>query len=257
MKTLYKVLDTGRMSPYQKMVYELGKKYHCDDFDDDPLHDCSRGFYATDIEGLPYAWRTGQGKSIYEVQVWGEEVEFDQYKRRYENIELTRRCTKAEIFRAAKNLEGRLGCLLSEILWPINPLCITDRKIDYVSLLKQWASVRAIVGASVRASVGDSVRDSVWASVGASVGASVRASVGASVRASVWAYMSSLFPGVKKWQYFDHKPGENPFQPGIDLWRAGYVPSFDGKTWRLHAGPQAEVVYEIQALAERLRGEVE
>ena len=219
MKTLYKVLDTGRMSPYQKMVYELGKKYHCDDFDDDPLHDCSRGFYATDIEGLPYAWRTGQGKSIYEVQVWGEEVEFDQYKRRYENIELTRRCTKAEIFRAAKNLEGRLGCLLSEILWPINPLCITDRKIDYVSLLKQWASV------------------------------------GASVRASVWAYMSSLFPGVKKWQYFDHKPGENPFQPGIDLWRAGYVPSFDGKTWRLHAGPQAEVVYEIQALAERLRGE--
>jgi len=235
MKTLYKVLDTGRMSPYQKMVYELGKKYHCDDFDDDPLHDCSRGFYATDIEGLPYAWRTGQGKSIYEVQVWGEEVEFDQYKRRYENIELTRRCTKAEIFRAAKNLEGRLGCLLSEILWPINPLCITDRKIDYVSLLKQWASVRASVG------------DSVWASVWASVWDSV----GASVRDSVWAYIGSLFTNTTKWKYLEGV--ENPWGSLRNLWLGGYVPSFDGKTWRLHAGIKAEIVFEISK--EELTGE--
>jgi len=37
----------------------------------------------------------------------------------------------------------------------------------------------------------------------------------------------------------------NPFQSGIDLWKRGLVPSFDGiDTWRLHAGKDARVVYE-------------
>jgi hypothetical protein len=99
-----------------------------------------------------------------------------------------------------------------------------------------WASVRASVGASVRASVGDSVWDSVWASV--------RASVGASVRASVWAYISDFFT-IANWKYVTHEPDKNPFQPCIDLWMLGLVPSFDGKTWRLHnMSNNAEVIYE-------------
>ena len=40
--------------------------------------------------------------------------------------------------------------------------------------------------------------------------------------------------------------GENPFQPAIDLWEMGYVPSFDGKTWRLHAGKDARIVWEAE-----------
>jgi hypothetical protein len=28
------------------------------------------------------------------------------------------------------------------------------------------------------------------------------------------------------------------------LWESGFVPSFDGKTWRLHAGKNAKIVYE-------------
>lgn len=35
-----------------------------------------------------------------------------------------------------------------------------------------------------------------------------------------------------------------PFQSAADLWRADLVPSFDGVTWRLHSGPQADIVYE-------------
>jgi len=31
------------------------------------------------------------------------------------------------------------------------------------------------------------------------------------------------------------------------LWLGGFVPSFDGKTWRLHAGLKAKVVFEISA----------
>jgi hypothetical protein len=143
----------------------------------------------------------------------------------------------------------------------INPLKlpkveqVTDEQIQW---LKDWASVRASVGAgvwanvwagvgagvwanvgasvraSVRDSVMDSVRDSVWASVGASVWDSVRDSVWDSVRDSVGAYISSFFAIQYKFNYTS----------GVKLWEAGLVPSFDGKTWRLHSGQDAEVVYE-------------
>ncbi len=33
--------------------------------------------------------------------------------------------------------------------------------------------------------------------------------------------------------------------PAIDLWHRGFVPSFDGTTWRLHSGKNADIVYSI------------
>ena len=66
--------------------------------------------------------------------------------------------------------------------------------------------------------------DSVWASV--------RASVWASVWDSVGAYISSFFD--IEYQY--------DFTPCIGLWERGFVPSFDGKTWRLHG--KKGIVYE-------------
>jgi hypothetical protein len=68
--------------------------------------------------------------------------------------------------------------------------------------------------------------------------------VGHSVGASVRAYAGSLFPSIKTWKHIDHKPGRYPFQPAADLWHAGVVPSHDGQKWRLHAGPEAEIVWE-------------
>ena len=125
-----------------------------------------------------------------------------------------------------------------------------------IALLEMWASVRAsvrdLVWASVRASVRDSVRDLVWDSVRDLVWDSVRdlvwASVWASVRDSVWdsvwAYISAFFT-IANWKYVDHAPGKNPFQPCIDLWNLGLVPSFDGTTWRLHQMCDgAKVIYE-------------
>ncbi len=97
-----------------------------------------------------------------------------------------------------------------------------------------WDSVRDSVWYSVRASVRDSVRDSVWDSVRASV----RDSVWDSVWDSMWAYVSSFF-SLDKWAHVG-----NPFQPCIDLWEMGLVPSFDGKKWRLHGGPDGRVLYE-------------
>jgi hypothetical protein len=113
---------------------------------------------------------------------------------------------------------------------------------DAKKLLQEWrksrVSVWASVGASVWDSVGASVWDYVWDYVRVSVVNSVRVSVWASdwdsVWYSVWAYISSLFTNIEHWKYVNHKEGVNPFQSCIDLWKGGYVPSFDGMTWRLH-----------------------
>ena len=174
--------------------------------------------------------------------------------------------TRLTVLKEITDLDNLFGWRYSESVNPIHPLTgkpKTPTKID-IELVKQWASVwasvRASVGASVEASVGDSVWDSVWDSVRALVGASVRAlvgdsvrasvgdSVGASVGASVWdsvgAYIGSLFPNIGQWKYVTHRKGEYPFQPAVDLWKRGFVPSYDGKKWRLHSGAKAKIVWK-------------
>ena len=59
------------------------------------------------------------------------------------------------------------------------------------------------------------------------------------------AYVSSFFD-LKNWKHIDHKEGENPFQPYIDLWELGLIPSFNGKTCRLHnMTNDGKVIYEL------------
>ena len=171
-----------------------------------------------------------------------------------------------------------------EALNPVNPLKIKPHKVTKKDIdnLKKWASVENSVGISVenlvRISVGDfvrasiensvrasiensvgasiensvgiSVRDSVGISVRDSVGdfvrASIKNSVGASIKNSVGAYIGSLFPQIKKWKYINHKEGEYPYQCCIDLWKRGFIPSYNGKIWRLHCGKKAKIVYELK-----------
>jgi len=249
-KTMYKVLNSDMKSPYQGFETEVGVEYSCPDFDDSDK-ECSRGFYATEPEGLVYSYR--KGRRVFEVEVWGREKRFNQYKWRFENQKLLREVLEAELRVLLEKESQKVGYNVLEMCFPINPLTDIQRDSDKVSdeeikLLKRWSKVSASVWDSVWGSVRDSVGDSVWGSVGdsvwGSVGNSVWNSVRASVRDSVRAYISSLFPNIKKWKYVDHPEGENPFQSGVDLWRRGLVPSFNGKTWRLHAGTRAEVVYE-------------
>lgn len=222
MKKLFKVLKKNMASPFQDFFYEFGKPYHCDNFDADPEHDCSGGFYATDIEGVLYSWNTN-GKIIVECEVWGREVEIDLCKRRYENIKLIRKLPKTEILELAKAREKKCGYLLSKCIYPTFPLRrkkrITQKDIDN---LKKW--------------------NSVWVSVGGSVGGSVWDSV----RNSIWAYCGSIFPGIRKWKYIDHKEGEYPFQSCVELWESGLVPSYDGRVWRLH-GEGGSILYTMES----------
>ena len=236
---LLKVLNKNLTSPYQGFQFELGKKYVCENFDtsDD---ECSCGFYAVDFNGLVYAINNcGQKHSVFEVEVGGSSKEFNQFKRRYEEITILRELTEDEIKVGLLACEEKEGYRVYEACYPVHPFEVNPMPLeDAKKLLEEWEKVRASVLDSVWDSVWDSVGESVMASVRASVWASVRASVRdsvwASVRDSVWAYISSLFPNIKKWKYINHKEGVNPFKSCIDLWKGGYVPSFDGKTWRLH-----------------------
>ena len=122
---------------------------------------------------------------------------------------------------------------------------VSEKEIE---LLRQWGSVRGSVGdsflGSILGSVGDSFLGSILGSVGGSIWGSIWDRIWDSVGDSIWGYTSS-FLELEKWHGIDHKEGENPFQCMIDLWEAGLVPSFDGKTWRIHAGKNARVIFEI------------
>ena len=116
------------------------------------------------------------------------------------------------------------GINLKEALNPIDPRKIRVHKVTEadITALKKWASVWDSVWASAWASVGDSVWDSVR------------------------AYQGSLFTKITDWKYVKHESGIYPYQPSVDLWKRGFVPSFDGKIWRLHQGKDMKVVYEIK-----------
>jgi len=208
---LLKVLNKDLTSPYKGFQFKLGKKYVCDDFDTSG-NECSKGFYAVDFNGLVYAINNGGRKhSVFEVEVGGRSKEFNQFKRRYEEITIIRELTEDEIKTGLLACEEKEGYKVYEACYPIHPFVIEPIPLeDAKKLLQEWKKVVT------------SVRNSVWD--------------------SVMAYTSSLFPNIKKWKYVNHEDGVNPFQSCIDLWKGGYVPSFDGKTWRLHT--KAGVVWE-------------
>jgi hypothetical protein len=159
--------------------------------------------------------------SLYIVEPVGERARIDRWKSKAQKLTVVEEVT---------DLDAAFGFRYAEACQPVSPFLLPKREPtdDDIACLREWASVWA----------------SVWDSVWASVRASVRASAQVSVRASVWVYAGSLFPGITRWKYVDHEPGVYPYQPAVDLWRRGLVPSFDGKVWRLHAGENAEVVWE-------------
>ena len=183
---LFKIVLDDMVSPFQKFKFKVGEKYVCDDFDPNPENECSRGFYATGIEGLTYSYRPG--RRIFEVAVGGKNVNVDPiFKRRWEYMELVREVFQDEIIDLAKAHEPRCGYLLSEAIFPVNPLTLPPPKItdDVIALANNWGSVLDSVLDSVRGSVLDSVMGSAQYSVWVSVRGSVLDSVGDCVMGSV------------------------------------------------------------------------
>ena len=247
-----RVIDGRLISPFQdfdygKMEDVLGREMVCKEFDADETMECARRFYATDIDGLIYTLNTYKDCRVFEVEMGGRSVIYNTYKQGFEKQTIIRMLPKSEVRELIREQSDKMDWDYYHACYPVNPLelDIPFNKDKALKLLKEWDSVRDSAGyfvlTSVRVYVGTSVRDSVWASVCDSV----RYSVQVSVRDSLCAYISSLFPNIKKWKYIEHKEGVNPFQSGIDLWNMGLVASYDCGIWRLHKGKNAEIVLKI------------
>jgi len=159
--------------------------------------------------------------------VRGAPILEDNQKVGFESLYIEKEVDPASIFKWNYNAAAN----------PINPFSIRPPKIAqrHILLLKNWATVWATVGATVWDTIWDTVGATVWATVGATVGVTV----GATVWDTVGAYVGSLFvPVVKQWKI------RYPFRDVVDLWYDGLVPSFDGKTWRLHGNQNANILYE-------------
>ena len=183
----------------------VGKIIRVTDFDPGP-NVCGKGMHAS---RNPNDCFVGARIPCAAFEVDGiQRIAGDKQKSRYQAM---------KVLEEIIDLDKLFGWNYSEAINPIHPFKIKCPKITdkHIKLLKQWDSV----GGSVRDSVGGSVRDSVG------------------------AYIGSLFPNIKKWEYINHKKGIYPFQPAVDLWRMGLVPSFDGKIWRLHGGLNGEIIY--------------
>ena len=251
----YKAVRLDRKSHYDaKTVWRVGKTVHIEDADSPEVGPCGRGIHTSPT--LLAAVGYQQGPSRYcEVEVI-DPIAQDETKTRSRGAKCLRWLTATE-------QDALSGFRLYEANHPHNPLLTPAKPLpedQLRALLEAWASVRDRVRDSVRASVRDSVWTSVRASVWASVWTSVRASVGdsvrASVRASVWdsvgdsvwdsvrAYLGGLFPKISTWKG-QERLGSDPWRPLLTLWYAGYVPSFDGTTWRLHRGANAKTVLEM------------
>lgn len=269
---LYKVLRKDMNSPYRNFPYEIGKTYRESNIDLSN-NDCSRGFYATDIEGILYSYK--ENRVILECEVWGRRKEIDIFKRRFEYIRLVRKVPKSEIRAKAKALESGLGYKLSEAFFPIKPLtgkAKTPTAYD-IKLLKKWAKIEPIgigyVGMATADYIRKTITKSKWAYVFKNLfqystiemsiprylldedflddflGDTDISSRYESTNDLIFAYKSSLFPGIEEWEGVNHESGKNPYQPAISLWKRGFIASFDGSDWRLHSGPKAKVVYKI------------
>jgi len=212
--------------------WAVGGVVQVTDCDDAATGVCGRGLHSS--RRLLDAVQYQRGPSAYlRVEVM-DPICSDDSKTRSRGLRVLAVLTEREVDELA-------GFRLWEANHPVNPLALDrDTSLAYATLLTEWASVKASAEVSIRASVEASVRASVEASVAASIAVSVAASVWASAEASIWAYTGGLFPAITQWQGV---PGPDPWRPLLTLWYGGYVPNYDGRVWRLHAGPQSEIVY--------------
>ena len=101
------------------------------------------------------------------------------------------------------------------------------------------SSVKIPVIDAVKSNIRIPVRDVLRYSIKKGLSQNINNDIQLSDKEICHCYYSSFFtyPHIK-----------NPLQSGIDLWDAGLVPSFDGKTWRLHRGEKADIVYEMDCV---------
>ena len=211
------------------------------------IHVCPTLFDAIERQGAPSRY--------YVVEPTGTLLGSDEHKSRWTAVKVMHELTRKEQDEMAR-------FRLWEANHPVCPLRGEPRQPTASDLrsLRKWVSVHE----SVRGAVSGLVLDTVYNSMGypgsilidtvvwGRMGTAMRIAVGipawalgraASVRAALWAYAGSLFPAITVWQRAEQL-GPCPWDSLRRLWLRGFLPSFDGVTWRLHSGKQATVVYK-------------
>ncbi|MDY0387942.1 MAG: hypothetical protein RBT65_12620 [Methanolobus sp.] len=273
-----KVLDKNLRPPIQGgKQYKIGVWHHCENFDTSNA-ECAPGFYVIPVSELIRYHKPWLGTKVLPAEIKGKSKIFSPAKQRYEYMKLDNPLSDEQIKTMCKEIEPELGYKLIEALYPVNPLLCPKATVTVadIDLLKKWINIRCGVWHSVWDSIRDrvmhSIWDSVWQSVRDSVMDSVMHNVWQSVRQSVldsvsdsfrdrvldgawdrvreslldssYAYIGSLFYGIEKWKYIDHKSGVYKFQSVVDLWYRGIIPVYCGRKWMLVSGKKAEIVWQ-------------
>ena len=137
----YKVVTNDLRAPFQTdFQYEIGKQYICTNFDSDKSNDCSSGFYATNLDGIIYAFRNNNQFKVFECEVSGKKIEIDQFKMRYEKIKLIREIPIRELEELIKEQSKKMDYMYYEALFPKNPLLLPKKKLTnkHKKLLKEY-----------------------------------------------------------------------------------------------------------------------
>lgn len=251
MYKILKLIDGEVYSPIQNHYYGklndvMGKKMICEDYDDSDV-ECSNGFYAVEPEGLIYAINSSKENRVFEVEMSGRNRRFNEYKHRYEGQIISRLLTVEETKRLIKEQSDKMEWNYYSCVYPINPFNgekkeLTKKIFENVQeCIAAWNSVEG----SAKAPAWDSAWNSAWGSVWNSVWNSVKASAKASVKDStwdfVWAYIGYQFQNCSLWENGIYK-----YRCFIDLWNEGFVMSYDGNTYELRSGKNADMAWRVR-----------
>lgn len=260
-KVYYKTVDRNLRSWHGNLQYEVGKEVSLPVVKEPQL--CSNTVLHASEKPLD-ALRYANVLNCALLEVSGDEVIHEDDKSGFFSLTVIREVPDFE-------KDSLYGFSYNEALHPVNPCEIISKpttedkknlklwKSAVESLDKflsasisniVWSSVSDYVGASVR----DLVKDSVWNLtvdsvfefirnsfrdptanfLDGSIKFSIINSIDESISNSAWAYIGYLFPKINKWAHIDHKEGEYPFQPGVELWKRGFIPVKINGKWKLY-----------------------
>jgi len=261
MDTYYKAVRLDRTSHYDgKTKWRKGavvREKYPEPADVGP---CGRGIHCSPTLLDVIRWQAGPSR-YYLVEPL-DVITGDDTKIRCSAVRVLGELGKAEQDELA-------GFRLYEANHPIQPFHRKPRNVSdqwIEERVYQWHAVRSTVGYAIWNTIWDAVWHAVWNVVEDAVWNAVWGAVWNVVRSAIWdtirnavgdaaldavyAYIGGLFPNITEWKHVEHF-GPTPWKPLCDLWYAGYVPSFDGKIWRVHCGPKAEIKMELDFCAKR------
>ena len=125
----------------------------------------------------------------------------------------------------------------------INPLNMKKQKIGIkgaLRLLRKWVVVRDSIEGSIMEHLWQSILLSLYCCIADAIATSVMDLITdffeAHIKVYDWEHVQDSI-GDFEWAYitsFLKVKCNYDLSPAIKLWEAGYVPSYDGTTWRLH-----------------------